>query len=1034
MECSKRFWEIPELTQINKLSARTLVFDNNPQWVKSLNGKWEFELFKSPELAFAQLGRQLNDTISVPSNWTMQNKKDLPVYTNVQMPFENIPPKVPDENPSAIYRKKISIEKSWLERDTIICFEAIESYFELYCNNQFVGMSKDSRLPSEFDISEFISLGDNIIEVIVLKWSDSTYIEDQDHWYHAGIYRNVTLYSRNKVYIEDFKVQSDLDLESRQGLLSCEVKYNFTFNYVDQDRRYGKGPIDNYEIEIQLLDKEKVIYIDKKLAPNSYRINQYLVEFNSNILGVKPWSSEKPNLYKLKISLKNTKGDILEEKEQFIGFRNITIKDRELLINGKPVLIKGVNRHESDDITGKTISRESMIKDIKLLKQFNFNAVRTSHYPNDIIWYELCDLYGIYVLDEANFESHANYASLVHNRRWQNAQNSRVLNMMIRDKNHPCIIGWSVGNESGNGEIQTEIIKLMRNYDSSRYIHHEGECKILWYQEENSYVSANNKYNDSVNPMYPSIEECLEYSEENRDPRPFITSEYSHAMGNSNGSLNRYWDAFINYSGLQGGFIWDWVDQGLIKKDSKDRKYWAFGGDFEDTINDFDFCINGLIWPDRKPHPALYEAKKCMQPFSIKPISIAEGRYLIFNNQDFSSTKNLSLKWKIEIEGNPIEYGKLEDFFIEENSSKYFNINYTNFEFTKIPNSTISFSIVYKTDTLWCSKGHVLAAEQFIIPRKLKQINENTYQILDERESEHEIEDLVSENKLMVELKQQNINTLWNNKKIFNSEPKLNTWRTCTDNDGVRGRYGVEKKPLGVWEHFGLDHIQLSKKEIISREPLHLIDYYTPNKKDSSLISHEQKIVQICSNIIRVENKFSYPGYLPSLARVGVRFELPKGFNEVEWFGLGPHENYIDRNFSSDLGLFKSTVEQQYVPYILPQENGNKSGVRWFSLNNGKTKVSFINETIRVVKQTEFTDINKLGMEFSAHHYCQEDLYQCHHTNEVEDVLKESVFVTMDLIQRGVGTGACGPETLDDYKIEPMDYEWNYLIKVELIN
>jgi len=1034
MECRKRFWEIPELTQINKLPARTLVFYNNSEWINSLNGEWDFELFKSSELAFAQLGRNLNDKIIVPSNWTMQNKKDLPVYTNVQMPFENIPPNVPDENPTAIYRKKIIVEKFWLERDTIICFEGIESYFELYCNNQFVGMSKDSRLPSEFDISEFISAGENIIEVIVLKWSDSTYIEDQDHWYHAGIYRDVTLYSRNRVYIEDFKVLADIDLKSRQGLFSCEVKYNFNFNYVDQERRYGKGPVENYEIEIQLLDKEKVIYIDKRLAPNSYRINQYIVEFNYNILGVKPWSSENPNLYKLIINLKNSNGNILEEKEQFIGFRNIKIEDRKLLINGKPVMIKGVNRHESDDISGKTISRESMIKDIKLLKQFNFNAVRTSHYPNDIIWYELCDLYGIYVLDEANFESHANYASLAHNYRWHNAQNSRVLNMMIRDKNHPCIIGWSVGNESGNGEIQTEVIKLMRNYDSSRYIHHEGECKIFWYQEENSYVSGNNKYNDSVNPMYPSIEECIEYSEENRDSRPFITSEYSHAMGNSNGSLNRYWDAFNNYSGLQGGFIWDWVDQGLIKKDYKNRKYWAFGGDFGEKINDFDFCINGLVWPDRKPHPALYEAKKCMQPFTIKPISIAEGRYLVINNQDFSSTKNLSFIWRVEIKGKEVEYGKLEDFYIEANSSKYLNINYTNFEFAQIPDSTICFSIVYKNDTLWCSKGHVLATEQFIIPRKLKQIKENTYQIINEIESEYKIEAKLPEYKLRVEFNKQKINTLWENKKIFKSEPKLNTWRTGTDNDGVRGRYGVDKKPLGVWEQFGLDKIHIIKKELISNEPLHFVDYYSRNGKTCGLISHEQKFIPINTNVIRVENKFSYPDFLPSLARVGIRFELPKCFENVEWFGLGPHENYIDRNYSSDLGLFKSTVEEQYVPYILPQENGNKSGVRWFSLNNGKTKVSFINETIKVVKQTEFTDINKLGMEFSTHHYSQEDLYTCTHTNEVEDILKESIFVTMDLIQRGVGTGSCGPETLSDYKIEPMVYEWNYLIKIESIN
>jgi beta-galactosidase len=1030
----KKLWEIPELTQINKLPARSIIFDKNEKWTEKLDGIWSFDLFKTPEEGFSHLGGVLKDTIKVPSNWTMEDKNDLPVYTNVQMPFDNNPATVPKENPTGIYQKTITIKEEWLDRDTIIHFGGVESYFELYCNEQFVGMSKDSRLPSEFNLTKFLSKGDNKLEIIVLKWSDSTYVEDQDHWYHAGIYRSVYLYSRNNVFIEDIKFNGDLDLKSKAGLLSCEVKYNFSFDYKDSDLRWGKGPEKDYEVEIELLDDKKAVYKDKSLATNSYRVNQYIIKFNQSLPGVKQWSSENPNLYTLRVILKGLDGTILEEKEQLVGFHNIKIEDRKLLINGKAVMIRGVNRHESDADTGKTISRETMIKDIELLKQFNFNAVRTSHYPNDILWYELCDIYGIYVLDEANFESHANYSTLAHDTRWHNAQNTRVMNMMKRDKNHPCIIGWSVGNESGNGEIQSDIVDLMRSYDSTRYIHNEGECKMYWYQVDNAYNSGNNEYNDSVNPMYPSIDECINFSVEDRDSRPFITCEYSHAMGNSNGSLDRYWDAFMHFEGLQGGFIWDWVDQGLTKVDEKGRKYWAYGGDFNDTINDFDFCINGLIWPNREPHPAMYEVKKCMQPFSIEANSVSEGRFVITNKQDFSSTENLALIWKIAIDGKVCETGKFEDIYINSNSSKSIKINYLNTEFLSIPDSFISFSVVYKNDTSWCKKGHELATEQFIIPRKLKLIKDAHYSIISDCYNNKELPSNSTSN-LEVKVVDETTVTSWKDESIFTKEPTINTWRTCTDNDGVRGRYGVENKPLGLWNKSGLDNIKLINREISTDKLLSVVDNYSlgNDNLNKSMINHTQKFVKLSSNIIRVENYFSFNNELPSLPRVGVRFELPKGFENLEWFGLGPHENYIDRNYSADLGLYKSTVSEQYVPYILPQENGNKSGVRWFSLNNDSLKLTFINETLHLTNQTEYTDFNKLGMEFSTHHYTQEDLYKCGHTNEVEDILKDNIVVTMDLVQRGMGTGACGPETLCDYQVKPADYQWNYLIKVEEI-
>ncbi|MBI9102080.1 MAG: DUF4981 domain-containing protein [Spirochaetales bacterium] len=1012
---STNFWELPELTHINKLPARSVLTpltaegqkgDESP-WKLKLDGQWDFNIFPSPEEAKAKLNDKLTDTITVPGNWTLQDKGDPPIYTNVQMPWKNNPPLVPEDNPSGIYGTRFSLPENWTSRRTIFHIGGFESYLELYVNGKFCGMAKDSRLPSEFDITPLLLAGENEIKALVVRWSDSSYVEDQDHWWMAGIHRSVFLHSYNDIHIEDIRVNGDLDLSTKAGLFTAQIKYNKKSDFEGRALQIEKGIEEDLLMDITLTDAEgKIVYTDKKAAFYSYRKNQYLIDFKGELNGVHAWSSESPYLYECYVKLMTKGGEVLDIRTLKMGFRNVKIEDRELLINGKPVLIRGVNRHDHDPETGKAVSEKRMIEDIRLLKQFNFNAVRTSHYPNDTRWYELCDQYGIYLIDEANVEAHDNYATLCRNPRWLNGFRERIMNMMKRDKNHPSIIGWSVGNETGNGENHTEVIDLMRTYDSTRIIHHEGETKDHWNQLDNADTGGNNRYNDFIDPMYPSIERIIDVAVENRDSRPVILCEYSHAMGNSNGSLSEYWDAFKKYKGLQGGFIWDWVDQGLTKTDDKGRNYWAYGGDYGEKIHDFDFCINGMIWPDRTPHPAMHEFKKVTQPFRIEPSSVREGRFVIYNEQDFLSMDGLETTWKIEVEGELMEEGSFGTLSLPAGGSMAVCCNYSTPEHLENENAYVTFSIKTKAGTPWCDAGHEIAWEQFKAPAPV--IGEG-YEYDDAETAEEE--ELIQPGNSRISIAD------WNMESIFTMGAKINTWRAGTDNDVIRGWTGQENKALSQWNKAGLDDLILEEDEILDTEKMTSKRTYS-TKAHKNCITHRQVFSKTGPDCLGVENHFTYDSKLPSLPRVGISLEMPGNFENLEWYGMGPHESYIDRKAGVRMGRYAGLVKEQYVPYILPQENGNKVGVKWFSLSNDKYRVIFTAEK---------------EMEFSVHNYRAEDLFQCFHTNEVEDILIDSTVITIDLIQRGLGTASCGPDTREAYTIKPGEYDFTYYIQVEKV-
>jgi len=1035
---SHKPWETPELTSVNRLPASACLVPYHDAetalprdrdastWFSLLNGQWKFSLLDRPEEAveayFAADTEDADwDDITVPGNWTMQGFPDKPQYTNVQMPFENIRPIVPEANPTGIYRTRFTVPEAWQGRRVVIHFAGVESYWEVYLNDQYIGMAKDSRIPSEFDITDALVEGENTLAVMVVRWSDSSYIEDQDHWWQAGIYRDVYLYSTDLGYIEDVFAHADLDLESGDGVLKVKTKINFDRR--ESDAPGFQGPDRDHTVRIELFDAAGASILEQGDAIDwSFRISGYRSEIDARVPGVAPWSAEAPNLYTLLVTMLDPDGNAMDVRSVRVGFRNVRIRSQELLINGKCVLIKGANRHDHDDTTGKTISRERMIEDIRLLKQFNFNAVRTSHYPNDILWYDLCDEYGIYVLDEANLECHANYATMCRDPRWTNAYVERGMRMVLRDKNHPCIFGWSLGNESGHGENHELMVDAIRAYDPSRIIHHEGEIKARWSQGGNCYHSAQGKYNDLVDPMYPHVRDAvIHWALTNDGTRPFIACEYSHAMGNSNGNLKEYWDAFEKYDGLQGGFIWEWLDHGIKKVDEKGREYWAYGGDFGEKIHDANFCTDGLIWPDRTPHPAMYEFKKLAQPVGITSLDPLSGLIQVKNKQYFTDMSWLDGSWELLVDGVAVATGDLPRLKTAAGRQEEVRLGLSLPELRRGQECHLNVHFVAADETPWCDKGHEVAWEQFALPVQPTMAADPAQSTcpveLDDGADSATVR--CGELVLIVDKRQAAVASLGlGGATLLTVGPELHVWRATTDNDGIRHWSGQENKPLGQWLKAGINELSANATSATVAQDgdsvVVTIDKTYGCKASDTAFRHVQTLRILPTGEVQVENRIEADKALPSLPRIGVNMLTAAGFENVSWFGRGPHENHIDRNAGAPVGRYNGTVDEQFVSYILPQENGNKTDVRWVSVDNGAVG-------LRIVAAPRF--------EFSTHHFTSHDLFACFHTNDLPDVKREETVITIDHIQRGVGTGSCGPQTLPEYCVDPGVYELSYTLK-----
>jgi len=1041
--------------------------DRSPK-VLPLIGEWQFRCETSPKAALATLASKYRPkdwgTITVPGNLQTQGH-GIPHYTNVQMPWSHQPPLVPGENPTAVYRRVFSTPADWDGDRVVIHFGGATSLLAVYLNGIAIGMSKDSCLPAEFDITPALRQGEeNVLMVLVIQWSDACFIEDQDQWWLSGLHREVFLYSTPHVFMRDVRVNATLADDFKSGKLSVEV-------HVGIDHA---GPLPkDVKAEIQMLDPagkpvfsaplSAALEVPKKRWCN--QPNHLRIDLSADVIKPQLWSHEEPRLYTVVVTLKSPSG--VSHTSVRVGFRSLEIRGRNLLINGKRVLIKGVNRHDHHPDFGKAVPYETMLADVRLMKQFNINAVRTSHYPNDTRWLDLCDEYGLYVVDEANIESHDFHNFLCQDPTYATAWLDRAMRMVIRDKNHPCVIFWSLGNESGHGPNHDAAAAWIRHYDPSRPLHYEGA--ISTGQTFTTWAHGSTA-TDVICPMYTSIEKLIEWSDrcsayltdvreqplhglalesvgwehagkttskDNRRPiprpihpleRPVILCEFSHAMGNSNGSLHDYFEVFKTKPGIQGGFIWEWLDHGIRQQTPDGTAYFAYGGDFGDVPNDANFVCDGMVSADREPHPAMWELKHLAQPVRVALLTIDPHRVhiRITSDYDFVRTKHITCLWEMSAGGYLFRRGRLTKFDIAPGESQDFTIASGAFPPDGEVHLTLRF--ILAAATAYAPKGHEIAWQQLTLrdrgtrianpPVKgnaFVQVTDTANALTLEAGGVSVVFDKTAGTMVQFNRGKQNVIAVG---------PRLQLSRAATDNDGLKLWTGQEDKALGRWMALGLqDHplrFQLTKfrhSRSVDGSVSVTISHRASARDNWDDARHLQHITFLPDGRLVFENtiRFGSPDMV-DLPRIGVRIDLVDGLENLQYFGRGPWENYTDRKASSLLGIFGSTVADQYVDYVMPQEHGHHTDVRWLELFGvGKDPLR-----LRVDGLPTF--------EFNATHYPVEALFAAKHTTDLHPTNETILYI--DALHRGLGTHSCGPDTRDSHKIYGKKFSFAYELTV----
>ena len=983
------------------------LFTNNTSkspFCKSLNGTWKFNWVKNPAdrpPGFYKPDFDISvwDDIPVPSNWEIQGY-GFPLYFDEAYEWtkDPEPPLVPHHyNPVGSYRRSFTIPQSWKNRKVIIHFGAVKSAMYLWINGKKAGYSQGSKTPAEWDITPYLVPGENTVALQVFRWSDGSYLECQDFWRISGIERDVYLYSVPLLHIRDFEVQSTLDEAYKNGKLKITID-------IRNELQTRKAGAHSLFVRLYSGDGKQLILEGSRVFKTKKQDSLNFV-FEKEIPNVKEWTAETPDLYHVAILLENKNKETIEIVGCKTGFRTSEIKNGQFLINGKPILIKGVNRHEHDPLTGHVISKESMLTDIRLFKENNINTVRTSHYPNDPAWYDLCDEYGIYVIDEANIESHGmgfREKSLAKNPEWKNAHLDRIKRMVERDKNHPSVVIWSLGNEAGDGINFAAAYRWIHNRDASRPVHYEG--------------TGEGPNTDIYCPMYARIEKMENYAKKEPE-RPLILCEYAHSMGNSTGNLQDYWDMINKYPALQGGSIWDWVDQGLTKKTADGTEYWAFGGDFgpESRPSDKNFLINGLVSPDRSPHPALQEVKKVYQNFSFIPENLQIGKIRILNNHFFTGTGNYDFNWSIQANGSIVSKGTLSEINIAPQNSMLVKIPALQKSMQAGVEYFLNFSVRLKDSETLLPKGYEVAKEQFKLPffKNAKNLNHKDLPDLKWEEDNKLLRiegkdfELVFEKSsgLMKSYKYQNVD-------LIRKGPLPNFWRAVTDND-----FGFDMpEKMGAWkkdsENRVLENFAINSSS--SKTLSIMVEYRLPETESTYLTEY----VIFGNGEVIIRNNFQAgKNALPYLPRMGMRLSLPGQFNRVQWFGRGPFENYSDRKTAAHVGLYSSLVDDLYFPYISPQENGNRTETRWITFTNEKGFGLMVT-----------------GMPFlswSALPYTQEDLDRKSRGSKHTFDLKKRPFISvnLDLKQMGLGgDNSWGAWPHKQYLIPAGEYHYQYRI------
>ncbi len=1037
----EKFFENPKILHVNTMNNRAyfVPYSNVDEALLEertssgrlhlLNGYWNFEYFNSiydvteqfyePGYDFSKYNK-----IPVPGAWQNYGY-DKHQYTNIKYPFPYDPPYVPTENPCGAYIRHFEIDRKFNNFRKFLNFEGVDSCFYLWINSNFVGYSQVSHATSEFDITDYVHEGTNTIAVLVLKWCDGSYFEDQDKFRMSGIFRDVYILFRPKEHIRDFFVKIDLKNEYKQADISVELE--FFENQIS--------------VDYILFDVNKHNVIEKGHTDSNC--------INFTINHPQLWNAETPNLYTLVL---RTGDEAISTK---LGIREIKIEDRVVYLNGQKIKFKGVNRHDSSPLTGPAVTNEDMLLDLMIMKQHNINAIRTSHYPNSPVFLEFCDKYGFYVINEADIETHgtttiyvetkdgSEYPLLAHNPLYEETILDRVQRCVTRDKNRPCVLIWSLGNESGYGRNFENALKWLKGYDNSRLTHYESAL-----YPPTRYTSDYSNL-DLYSRMYASCEDIVSYFERNNWDKPFIQCEFVHAMGNGPGDIEEYYELIEKYDGFCGGFVWEWCDHAIFMgKNEGGKEKFYYGGDFGEYPHDGNFCIDGLVYPDRKPYTGLLEYKNVIRPVRIIKANFKDGKITIKNMLDFYNLKDyLYITYQVTKDGRIIYEGAIEDSSILNVKPHKEKVIYLNIEKINEGNCYIKFNYIQKNDMEFTKRGHVLGFDQIEVSvekgydtsSKIDSIikkdtraqicldgekpcleeNQGIFDTLVKESSEQNT--LCSkENDRNVFVVGQNFKYTYNkntgvfDKMVYNNEIILskpmnyNIWRAPTDNDKIM----CEK-----WKAAGYDRT-------ISRVYSTAVSQLGSSIRivsDLSIIAvHIQRILNISAQwlisdtgIVAFNLQVEKNMEMPFLPRFGLRFFLPKEINNVEYFGYGPYESYIDKHRASYLGEFKAKVKGMHEDYIRPQENGSHWNCHYVKLlsEDGVGLAATNNETFC----------------FNVSHYTQEELEAKKHNFELEE--SGYTVLCLDYAQSGIGSNSCGPELAKKYRLDAQRFEFNMTFK-----
>lgn len=972
-------WEDHRITGIGRREARTAFYKDSQKKI-SLNGEWDFKYVDAPELSpegFEQSGACEGwDKIDVPSVWQLRGY-DKMHYTDVLYPFPVNPPHVPDENPTGIYKKTVVLDEQWMEKDTVLKFHGVDSAFDVWVNGKHVGFGKVSRLPSEFDITGFVKTGENDITVRVYKWSDGTYLEDQDMWWLSGIYRDVELINEEKNAVLDLRVNGTLDDSYKNGFFTAGITMKQAGTNLGWKLSYKGKTV----LEGELVSEGKDICIEAEIPE------------------VHTWTAETPELYEFTVMTEN------QEVTVRCGFRKIEIKDKNFRVNNQVILLNGVNHHDYNPREGRRVTREQMESDIRLMKQYNINAVRCSHYPANEYFYDLCDEYGLYVINEADLECHGfewveNYTWITDDETWKDAYVDRSVRMVKRDRNHPSIIMWSMGNESAFGCNFRSAAEAIRELDDTRLVHYEGDFEA--------------EVTDVYSTMYTRLKGLKEIAEyQIKGDKPHVMCEYGHAMGNGPGGLKAYQDMYRKYKRLQGGFLWEWYDHGIYTEE-KDKKYYKYGGNYGDFPTNGNFCIDGILMPDRTPSPGMEEYKQIIAPVEITAVEGSMNKLQIRNYYDFLNLDTTTLYWEVKAEDQTIQDGTVEGLSVAPHEGKIIALPITAFELQENTDYYLNLTVCQKEERNYAPAGYEIKKVQ--IPMQIRKDGFSVRETADKLQVTEGQGGLTVENSRVTA----KFSTVFgklisfgkDGKEYLTEGPRMNVYRATIDNDMYKKEDWMNKyfiqKPVEETEYVSC--LKEDDKVIVQ-----IGTFFSCYNQSWGFECDYTYTVYSCGQMkVEIQGKAVQRGKLEPafLPRIGVIMKGNKNFQKAMWYGMGPGESYVDSKAASIMGIYENTVDGMMTDYVFPQENGHHEQVKWFRIGDGKDGL--------LCKMEE-----KLGLNLA--NYTDESLEKAQHPFEIEKA--DDVIIHLDYRQSGLGSNSCGEEQLEENKVKLQDFAMAFTVQ-----